>query len=577
MFTKLVPFLGKYKKYAILAPLTIVGETVLEVTIPFLMAKIIDVGIMTGDMQYVLRTGGIMVVMAGLALVFGALAGRFAAVAAAGFAKNLRHGLFKKVQEFSFSNIDKYGTPSLITRLTTDVTNSQNVVMMMLRMLFRAPIMMICATCFAVYINAALSLIFFVAVPVLAVGLAVIMSKAFPRFQIMLKHYDKLNAIVQENLTAIRVVKAYVREGEENDKFRMAAEQLRDSQRQAEKLVIFSMPMMQLAMYASMVSIVWFGGNMIVSETMEPGELMGFLSYVTQILMSLMMVAMVFISIVISKASVSRILEVLEEEIDIRDEADANTCGTEEAGGDIVFEGVSFSYAGDTDNPALCHIDLKINSGETVGIIGGTGSGKSSLVQLIPRLYDVTEGRILLGGIDVRDYPVKALRDKVAMVLQKNVLFSGTVIDNLKWGNEAASDEEVVEACKAAAAHDFIMAFPDGYATVLGQGGVNLSGGQKQRLCIARALLKSPGVIILDDSTSAVDTDTDSRIRAALAERLSETTTIIIAQRIASVMDADKIIVMDDGRIDAVGTHEELMASNTIFREVYESQRKGVA
>lgn len=335
--------------------------------------------------------------------------------------------------------------------------------------------------------------------------------------------------------------------------------------------------MMQLAMYASMVSIVWFGGNMIVSETMEPGELMGFLSYVTQILMSLMMVAMVFISIVISKASVSRILEVLEEEIDIRDEADANTCGTEEAGGDIVFEGVSFSYAGDTDNPALCHIDLKINSGETVGIIGGTGSGKSSLVQLIPRLYDVTEGRILLGGIDVRDYPVKALRDKVAMVLQKNVLFSGTVIDNLKWGNEAASDEEVVEACKAAAAHDFIMAFPDGYATVLGQGGVNLSGGQKQRLCIARALLKSPGVIILDDSTSAVDTDTDSRIRAALAERLSETTTIIIAQRIASVMDADKIIVMDDGRIDAVGTHEELMASNTIFREVYESQRKGVA
>ena len=589
MITKLFSFLGEYRKYAILAPLAVVAETVLEILIPYLMAKIIDVGISNGDMKYVFTVGGLMMLMAMLALVFGAAAGRFAAVAAMGFAKNLRHGLFEKVQDFSFSNMDKFGTASLITRLTTDVTNTQSVLMMMLRILVRAPVMLVCATGIAVYINARLSLIFFVAVPFLAIGIVIIMTKAFPRFQIMLKHYDKLNATVQENLTAIRVVKAYVREGDENQKFEKSAELLQNSQRRAEKLVVFTMPLMQFVMYTCMIAIVWFGGNMIISGSMLTGELMGFLSYVAQILMSLMMVAMVFINIVISKASVSRILEVLEEEIPIRDKPDVpdemedtNPDGVEargvaEADGSICFDGVSFRYGEDEENLVLSQIDLSIESGETVGIIGGTGSGKTTLVQLIPRLYDVQEGRVMLGGIDVRDYPLKTLRDSVAMVLQKNVLFSGTIRENLKWGNQSASDDEIQEACRAAAAHDFIIAFPDGYDTLLGQGGVNLSGGQKQRLSIARALLKKPRVIIFDDSTSAVDTNTDSRIRAALSEKLADTTTIIIAQRIASVMDADKIVVMDDGRIDAVGTHEELLKTNLIYREVYESQQKGVA
>ncbi len=575
MITKLFSFLGEYRKYAILAPLAVVAETILEILIPYLMAKIIDVGIAGGDMEYVFTVGGMMMLMAMLALVFGAVAGRFAAVAAMGFAKNLRHGLFGKVQAFSFSNMDKFGTASLITRLTTDVTNTQSVLMMMLRILVRAPVMLVCATGIAVYINARLSLIFFVAIPFLAIGLAIIMAKAFPRFQIMLKHYDKLNATVQENLTAIRVVKAYVREGDENEKFRKSAELLQNSQRRAEKLVVFTMPLMQFVMYTCMIAIVWFGGNMIISGSMQTGELMGFLSYVTQILISLMMVAMVFINIVISKASVSRILEVLEEEIPIRDEVAASEIT--EVDGSICFDGVSFRYGEDEENLVLSNIDLSIGAGETVGIIGGTGSGKTTLVQLIPRLYDVQAGRVTLGGIDVRDYPLKTLRDSVAMVLQKNVLFSGTIRENLKWGDQDASDEEIQEACKAAAAHDFIISFPDGYDTVLGQGGVNLSGGQKQRLSIARALLKKPKVIILDDSTSAVDTNTDSKIRAALSEKLVDTTTIIIAQRIASVMDADKIVVMDDGRIDAVGTHEELLKTNLIYREVYESQQRGVA
>jgi len=577
MIKKLIPFLGEYRRYAVLAPLAIVCETILEVLIPFLMARIIDVGIASGNMDYVLTVGGMMAAMAVLALVFGAAAGRFAALAATGYAKNLRQSLFEKVQEFSFSNMDRFSTASLITRLTTDVTNTQNVVMLMLRMLVRAPIMLVCATGIAVYINTRLSLVFFVAVPVLAAGLSIIMSKAFPKFQIMLKHYDKLNKVVQENLAAIRVVKAYVREGFENDKFGEAAEQLRDSQRRAEKLVIFTMPLMQAVMYATMVCIVWFGGNMIIAGTMKPGELLGFLSYVTQILMSLMMVAMVFISIVISKASVTRILEVLGEEIDIRGskKIKEDTCSVPD--GSISFEDVSFNYGEEAENPVLSHIKLHIRSGETVGIIGGTGSGKSTLVHLIPRLYDVREGRVMLGGIDVRDYSLRELRDSVAIVLQNNVLFSGTIRQNLQWGDQAASDDEITEACKAAAAHDFITAFPQGYDTVLGQGGVNLSGGQKQRLCIARALLKKPKVIILDDSTSAVDTNTDMKIRSALSKKLKGTTTIIIAQRIASVMDADKIIVMDDGKIDAVGTHEELLGTNLIYREVYESQQKGVA
>ncbi|MGI6727284.1 MAG: ABC transporter ATP-binding protein [Anaerovoracaceae bacterium] len=573
---KLLPFLKKYKKYAILSPIVITVEVILEIFIPFLMSKIIDVGIANNDMKYVLFIGGLMVVMALLSLACGALAGRFAAVAAMGFAKNVRYALFEKVQKFSFTNIDKFGTPSLITRLTTDITNMQNVFMMMLRLMVRAPIMLISATSMAIYINARLSVIFFVALPIMAIALSIIMSKAFPRFQEMLKKYDRLNSVVQENLTAIRVVKAYVREDFEYEKFEVATDQLRNTQKRAEKLVVVTMPLLQFVMYACMISISWFGGNMIIGGTMKTGEFMSFISYVTQILMSLMMLAMVFVSLVISKASVSRILELFNEEIDIEDNLN---CNIQEApvNGSVIFDHVSFSYGRDPKNLTLEDINLEIKTGETVGIIGGTGSGKSTLVQLIPRLYEVLSGRILVGSIDVREYPTEALRKEVAMVLQKNMLFTGTIKENLRWADSDASEQEIIEACKAACAHDFITTFPDGYDTELGQAGVNLSGGQKQRLCIARALIRKPKIIILDDSTSAVDTETDSKIRKALSERLKDTTVIIIAQRIASVRDLDKIIVMDEGRINGVGTHEELLESNMIYREVYQSQKRGVS
>ncbi|MDD4583630.1 MAG: ABC transporter ATP-binding protein, partial [Eubacteriales bacterium] len=546
-----------------------------EIFIPYLMAKLIDIGIAAGDMNYVLTVGGLMIGMALLALVCGGLAGRFAAVAAMGFAKNIRYALFSKVQEFSFSNIDRFSTASLITRLTTDITNTQNTFMMMLRMLVRAPIMMLFATGIAVYINPRLSLIFFAAIPILAIALFLIMFKAFPLFQRMLKKYDRLNSVVQENLTAIRVVKAYVREEYESEGFQEAADQLRSAQKKAEKLVVFTMPLMMFVMYACIISISWFGGNMIIKGSMQTGEFISFLSYVTQILMSLMMFAMVFVSLVISKASVSRIIEVLDEEVEIMDPgnvAENNQCRD----GSILFNNVSFSYAKDQENLTLEEIDLSIKSGQTVGIIGGTGSGKTSLVQLIPRLYDVLEGSVSVGGVDVRDYPIETLRNAVAMVLQKNLLFSGTIRENLLWGDPKATDKEIIDACRAAEAHDFIMAFPDGYDTILGQGGVNLSGGQKQRISIARALLKKPKIMILDDSTSAIDMETDRKIRQALSERLSDTTTIIIAQRITSVCDADQIVVMNEGKIDAVGSHEELLATNQIYREVYISQQKGV-
>lgn len=564
--------MGKYKKQAILSPITIIGEVAMEVTIPLVTAEIIDNGIKAENVPYVAKMGLLMVCMALLSLVFGALAARFSAVAGMGFAKNLRSAMFKKVQDFSFANVDKFSTASLTTRLTTDVTNLQMAFMMLIRMAFRSPIMLVLATIMAVRTNAKLSLVFIAAIPVLAIALFFIATNAFPRFNVMLRKYDDMNAKIQENLVGIRVVKAFAREDYEKKRFTDNTEAVRKAQYFAEKLVILNMPIMQLCMYGSIVAILWFGGNMAADGSMDTGVLSSFIMYVTQILMSLMMLSMLFIMFIISRASMERVYEVLSEEPAIKGAEDSDVSAED---GSISFRNVSFSYFSDMNNLALENVSFDIKSGETIGIIGGTGSSKTTLVQLIPRLYDTTEGQVLVGGHDVKEYSLDTLREQVAMVLQKNVLFSGTIRDNLKWGDENASDEEIIEACKAACAHDFITGFPEGYDTNLGQGGVNVSGGQKQRLCIARALLKKPKIIILDDSTSAVDTATDSSIRKAFREKLSETTTIIIAQRITSVKDADRIFVMDDGKIVDIGTHDELMKSSSIYREVYESQQKG--
>ena len=574
MLKKLMPCVGRYKVYAVLAPIMMLIEVAMEVLLPIVMKEIIDNGISAQNTEYCLRMGLLMIGMSLFSMLGGALSGKFAAIAGTGFAKGVRKSLFEKIQDFSFYNVDRYSTASLVTRLTTDVTNTQMAFMTVIRILVRGPAMLIFATAMAITINARMSLIFAVAIPVLAVSLFFIMTKAHPRFKIMLKKYDNLNSTVQEDLVAIHTVKSFVREDYENKKFMDCSEEVRKTQVHAEKLIILNGPIMQLCMYGCMIAVFFFGANLTINGMMTTGDITSFITYIMQILMSLMMIAMSLVQVVLSRASMSRIVEVIDEKIDIDDtSADPSLKPMD---GSVVFNDVKFGYSKNAGNLVFNGIDFSIKSGETVGIIGGTGSAKSTLVQLIPRLYDVCGGSIVVGGHDVREYKLRNLRDDVAMVLQKNVLFSGTILENLRWGNENATMEQVIEAAKAAEAHDFIMSFPKGYDTDLGQGGVNVSGGQKQRLCIARALLKNPKIIILDDSTSAVDTATDARIRATFRKNLKHITTIIIAQRISSVSDADKIIVMDDGKIDGIGTHDELMKSNEIYREVYASQMKGV-
>lgn len=573
MLKTLLPYMKKYKWSTIFAPLSIIAEVLLEITIPVLMSRIVDNGIPNKDIAYIVKIGLLMVIMAIAGMCAGALSSRLAAKASMGFASELRSGLFKSVQRFSFSNVDRFSSASLVTRLTTDVTNAQNAFQMCIRMLVRAPVMLVGATIMAFSINSSLVSVFLITIPILAATLFIITKMAHPRFIAMLKKYDGLNSTVQENLISIRVVKSFVRSAYEKDKFKNANDGLMNASLRAEKVVIFNMPIMQLSVYACIIAILWFGGNMIAAGNMETGELISFINYVTQILMSLMTICMVFTNIVISRASLSRIIEVLNEQPDIKDSAKEDIPVND---GSIEFKNVTFSYYSTAEEVNLKNINVKIHSGETIGIIGGTGSAKSTLVQLIPRLYDADEGEVLVGGRNVRDYKLKTLRSSVAMVLQKNVLFSGTIKENLRWGNAQATDQEIEAACKAACAHDFITSFPNGYETELGQGGVNVSGGQKQRLCIARALLCKPKILILDDSTSAVDTATDARIRDALKTALKGATKLIIAQRITSVCEADRIIVMDDGRISDIGTHEELLKRNEIYREVYTSQQKGV-
>ncbi len=571
---KLLRSLRPFLIFALLGPIAIIGEVLLEIRIPLLMADIVDVGITNRDIDYVLRQGGLMLLMSLISLAFGASAAYLSARGGIGFGSEVRKSLFNKVQSFSYSNIDRFSTASLITRLTTDVNNLQNAFIMCIRLLVRAPVMLVSATLMAYSIKPNLVTIFFAAIPFLVLCMSIIMVVAFPRFEVMLKKYDKLNASVQENLIGIRVVKAFVRAPYEKKKFKDTNDAVMQAQMRAERVVVMGFPLMMFTMFACITAILWFGGQMIISQEMEVGQLLSFITYITQVLISLMMLSMVLVTMVISRASVGRIIEVLNESSDISDGGEPSA---EVADGSIEFVDVAFQYSAAAEELTLEGINLRIAPGETVGVIGGTGSAKTTLVQLIPRLYDTTGGTVLVGGRDVREYRLDALRNAVGMVLQKNVLFTGPIIENLRWGNPEASMEEVEWACKAAAAHDFITSFPNGYDTELGQGGVNVSGGQKQRLCIARALLKRPKILILDDSTSAVDTATDAKIRASFAAELADTTKIIIAQRIASVRDADKIVVMDDGHISDIGSHEELLERSEIYRDVFTSQQKGVA
>ena len=570
MIKELLKCIGKYKLPSILAPLFITGEVVLEVLIPLLMATIIDSGINKGDMKVVIATGGVLVLFALLSLACGALSGKYAAIASAGFAKNIRKKMFFKIQDYSFKNIDKFSTASLVTRMTTDVTNIQNSYQMIIRVAVRSPIMMITSLVMAFSVHSRLSLVFVAILPVLGFGLYYIMTHAHPIFERVFKIYDKLNTIVQENLRGIRVVKAYVREEHEKEKFMESSEGMYQGFTKADILLAYNAPLMQFCVYTAMLLISWFGAHLIVGGTFTTGKLVTLISYVMQILHSLMMLSMIFVMITMSKASMKRVVEVIKEEPDITNPENPIM---EVKSGDIEFENVAFGYS--ENKNCLKNINISIKSGETVGILGETGSGKSSLVQLIPRLYDVTGGSVKVGGVDVRDYDMTALRDAVSVVLQKNVLFSGTIKENLRWGNKEATDEELVKAAKLAQADEFISTFPDKYDTFIEQGGSNVSGGQKQRLCIARALLKNPKILILDDSTSAVDTRTDAALQKAFKEEIPNTTKIIIAQRISSVKDADKIIVIKGGSISGIGTHDELLENNEIYKEVYYSQNKG--
>lgn len=574
MNRKLLKSVREYKKQAFLAPVLVALEVLIEVLIPLLMANIIDIGIMEGDMGYIIRMGLLLVFLAVLALLFGAKAGQTAAVAAAGYAKNLRHDIFYKIQEFSFGNIDHFSTSSLVTRMTTDITNVQMAFMFSIRLLARAPFMVIMSWIMTATINIEIAFLLLITIPVLGGALIFIAKKAHPHFIAVFDEYDVLNNTVQENVNASRVVKAYVREEHENEKFQKISLRVFDLFTKAEKIVAWNAPVMQFVMYAVVLLLVLIGGESIVTEQMQTGELTSIMVYAMQILMSLMMVTFVFVQIMIAEASSDRIREVLEEVPEMKDEDNALTTVPN---GDIDFENVSFSYSGKDGNLSLKNVNLHIKSGQIVGVIGGTGSAKSTLVQLIPRLYDVTSGCVKVGGQDVRKYNLEKLRDQVSMVLQKNVLFTGSIYENIRWGDENASDEEVKRVCRLAQADGFINEFPGGYNTMIVEGGNNVSGGQKQRLCIARALLKKPKILILDDSTSAVDTRTDALIRQAFREEIPDTTKIIIAQRISSVEDADVIIVMDNGEINGIGTSEELLKTNAIYREVYESQVRGGA
>ena len=578
MIKKLAGSIKQYKKASILTPMFVICEVILEVMIPLLMAKLIDYGIDEGNMPYILKMGAGLIVAALFTIMFGYFAGKYAAAASAGLARNLRQDMFYNVQNFSFSNIDKFSTASIVTRLTTDVTNVQNAYQMIIRAAIRAPMMLIFAFIVSFRIDAGLSTIFLGVIPFLAIGLFFIIRKAHPLFRRVFRTYDKLNNVVQENLRGIRVVKSFIREDYEKNKFENISESIYKDFSTAEKTLAFNMPLMQLCVYTTLLLISWFGARAIVASGndaalgLSTGELMSLFTYTMQILISLMVLSMIFVMITISRASAERIVEILDEKSDITNRENPVF---KVADGSIEFKNVDFSYSKNADKLCLDNVNLKIQSGQTVGILGGTGSSKSTLVQLIPRLYDVKNGSVTVGGIDVRDYDLHTLRNEVAMVLQKNVLFSGTIKDNLRWGDEQATDEEIEHVCKLACADEFIETFPDKYDTYIEQGGSNVSGGQKQRLCIARALLKKPKILILDDSTSAVDTRTEANIRRAFSEVIPDTTKIIIAQRVSSVQEADQIIVIDDGKINAVGTHDELMQNCEIYQEVYQSQVKG--
>ena len=573
MIKRLLKSVREFKKDALLTPFFVVLEVVMEVIIPMVMALLIDKGIDGQDMAAIWKYGIILVLCAMLALVFGAAAGTFAARASTGFARNLRHDMYYNVQNFSFSNIDKFSTGSIVTRLTTDVTNVQNAFQMCTRIAVRCPVMLVFALFMAMKINSRMALVFLAVLPILAIGMGILMKVVGPVFERAFKIYDRMNTVVQENVRGIRVVKTYVREDHETEKFEGVSGMLYRTFSKAQKTMAGVMPLMQFCMYACMLLISWFGARLIVGGSMTTGELTSMFSYAMQILMSLMMVAMVFVMITMAKASAERVAEILDEQPDLHNPANPIH---EVKDGAIEFDDVSFSYKGDARKLALKNVSLHIKAGQTVGILGGTGSAKSTLVQLIPRLYDTTHGTVKVGGVDVRDYDIEALRDQVAMVLQKNVLFSGTIKENLRWGDENASDEELERVCRLAQADEFIQQMPDKDDTHIEQGGSNVSGGQKQRLCIARALLKKPKILILDDSTSAVDTKTDALIRKAFAEEIPDTTMIIIAQRVSSVQDADQIVILDGGTVQAVGTHDELLAANTIYQEIYNQQnRKG--